>query len=124
MYAERAKPDAIMSKLGQFRRQYDQGSISFERFREILRQFRFKDDYGRLWMPGVNSNNWYMWENERWVVYAPPETLILPTYEERVEAFKARPTIVAADARFCMTCGERARVGAKFCQRCGQPVQP
>ena len=109
-----------MARVQRYRWEYDRGRIPLERLREILGQFRFKDDYGRLWMPGVNSNSWYMWENGRWTLYAPPETLNLPSYEERIEAFKARSS---ENASFCISCGQRLRAGATFCQRCGQPVQ-
>jgi hypothetical protein len=123
---ETATPGAIISRLEVVRRQYAQGSITSGKYRDILATFWFKDDHGRSWAPGANSNNWYVWDKGSWSARAPPAILTLPTDDERLEAFKARqPRIpVASSQLFCANCGKQLAEGASFCSNCGAPYQP
>jgi zinc ribbon protein len=122
---EKATPDAIIRRLEAFRRQYGQGSITLAGYREILGQFRFKDDNGRLWAPGANSSKWYMWEKGNWNAYTPPGLLTLPTDDERLDTFKARQSRnpVASGLLFCANCGKQLTEGARFCSTCGASYQ-
>jgi hypothetical protein len=122
---ENATPDSIIRRLEVFRRQCAQGTITLARYREILATFRFKDSHGRVWAPGANSRNWYMWENAKWDARAPPGLLSLPGEDERLEAFTARHSgiPVSVSALLCANCGKQLVEGAKFCSNCGASYQ-
>lgn len=119
---EKASLDTITRRLDMFRRQYAQGSISSGKYREILATFRFRDSYGRAWAPGANSGSWYVWENGRWNGGAPPGLLLVPSADERLQAYKARQAgtpVASSSPLFCANCGSKLVEGARFCSSCG-----
>jgi hypothetical protein len=80
-------------------RNFKDGKISVNEYRDSLKQLRIKDDEGRFWVIGAQSGNWYAFENGEWVEAKPPSQM------ER----KA----------ICIACGFENDLEAEFCARCG-----
>lgn len=66
-------------EVAQLRRQYDETLITRDDLKAQLRNLMLRDSRGRWWMIGVESNQWYVREDDQWVPDTPPVSKPEPT---------------------------------------------
>jgi hypothetical protein len=69
------------------------GKITEEEFEVKVRDLLFRDDEGRYWTVGAQTEKWYRYEDGEWVQDSPPSTLERAEEEERVPRGKAEETV-------------------------------
>lgn len=90
-------------RIKSLREQYRAGQLTREDFQSRLRQQMVRDDDGSFWMMGVESDNWYHFENGQWVLATPSELEAVKAYDAGVasapktssEAFEEGNTLVS-----------------------------
>lgn len=88
--------------------------LSFNEFKEAMKDVMLVDRDGMLWTIGAGSGAWYRREEEHWIKSVPP-----------TELFSAYNVIkgMKAGTWACPSCHSRVPDNFHFCPQCGKPRQ-
>lgn len=73
---------AIEQTYVELRAALEEGELDAEAFQAEVDQLRLQDDYGRYWMIGAQSGNWYYYDGTDWIQADPTEAASLPFIDE------------------------------------------
>jgi hypothetical protein len=76
------------------------GTITEEEFEDRVRDLLFRDEEGRYWTIGAQTEKWYRYEAGEWVQDSPPATLERAEEEESAPQEKAEATTPDRKSRF------------------------
>ncbi len=103
--------EILEARFYELRSQLSTGLIAVDEFRREASKLWFEDVEGRTWMIGAQTGQWYVYEDDQWMLAEPP----------RAQA----PSQTMA----CPRCGKDVDASATFCGHCGYrlgapPVEP
>jgi hypothetical protein len=65
----------IEREFKKIRESYKKGSLDRNKYEDIVKEMKFKDEYDRYWTIGAMTGKWYCHYNEKWIESEPPKTL-------------------------------------------------
>jgi len=84
--------EGIQDLFRELKAEAEAGTITEEEFEVRVRKLLFRDDEGRYWTIGAQTEKWYRYESGEWVQDSPPSTLEPAEEEESAPQEKAEAT--------------------------------
>jgi hypothetical protein len=76
------------------------GTITEEEFEDRVRNLLFRDEEGRYWTIGAQTEKWYRYEEDEWIQDSPPPALERAEDEDSAPHEKAEATVPERERRF------------------------
>jgi hypothetical protein len=111
----------IEDEYNKLKNNYQNGSITKEKFTETLQQMKFKDEHDRFWTIGAKTGRWYCHYGNRWIEAKPSQSLercvFVPSISENKKDAEAHP--IGQTSAFCIVCGHPKKADKLYCTKCG-----